>query len=130
MDELEEVSRVLCDRKLSAKVKGKMYKSVVRQAMLYRMENSGSDGKTGGKNGSCRIENGEMDTRSNKKGQDKKRICERDRENARLCWYGHVKRREDYVGKGMMGGVRHKEKRKAKEKVEGFGERKHGKGWS
>ena len=38
MDELEEVSRVLCDRKLSAKVKGKMYKSVVRQAMLYRME--------------------------------------------------------------------------------------------
>ena len=38
MDELEEVSGVLCDRKLSAKVKGKMYKSVVRPAMLYRME--------------------------------------------------------------------------------------------
>ena len=32
------VSRVLCDRKLSAKVKGKMYKSVVRPAMLYGME--------------------------------------------------------------------------------------------
>ena len=30
-----KVSGVLCDRKLSAKVKGKMYKSVVRPAMLY-----------------------------------------------------------------------------------------------
>ena len=33
-----KVSRVLCDRKLSAKVKGKMYKSVVRPTMLYGME--------------------------------------------------------------------------------------------
>ena len=33
-----KVSRVLCDRKLSAKVKGKLYKSVVRPAMLYGME--------------------------------------------------------------------------------------------
>ena len=33
-----KVSGVLCDRKLSAKVKGKMYKSVVRAAMLYGME--------------------------------------------------------------------------------------------
>ena len=33
-----KVSGVLCDRKLSAKVKGKMYKSVVRPAMLYEME--------------------------------------------------------------------------------------------
>ena len=33
-----KVSGVLCDRKLSAKVKGIMYKSVVRPAMLYGME--------------------------------------------------------------------------------------------
>ena len=33
-----KVSGVLCDRKLSAKIKGKMYKSVVRPAMLYGME--------------------------------------------------------------------------------------------
>ena len=33
-----KVSGVLCDRKLLAKVKGKMYKSVVRPAMLYEME--------------------------------------------------------------------------------------------
>ena len=33
-----KVSGVLCDRKLSAKVKGKMYKNVVRLALLYGME--------------------------------------------------------------------------------------------
>ena len=34
----KKVSGVLCDRKLSTRVKGKMYKSVVRPAMLYGME--------------------------------------------------------------------------------------------
>ena len=34
----KKVSGVLCDRKLSAMVKGKMCKSVVRPAMLYGME--------------------------------------------------------------------------------------------
>ena len=32
------MSGVLCDRKLSARVEGKMYKNVVRPAMLYGME--------------------------------------------------------------------------------------------
>ena len=31
-------SRILCDRRISAKVKGKFYKSVVRPAMLYGAE--------------------------------------------------------------------------------------------
>ena len=34
----KKVSGVLCDRKLSARVKGKIYKSVVRSAMLCGME--------------------------------------------------------------------------------------------
>ena len=34
----KKVSGVLCDRKLSARVKGKMYKRVVRLAMLYGMK--------------------------------------------------------------------------------------------
>ena len=34
----KKMSGVLCDRKLSAKVKGKMYKSVVKPTMLYGME--------------------------------------------------------------------------------------------
>ena len=33
-----KVSGVLCDRKLSAKVKGKLYKSVVRPIIIYGME--------------------------------------------------------------------------------------------
>ena len=33
-----KISGVLCDKKLSAKVKGKMYKSVVRPAMMYGMD--------------------------------------------------------------------------------------------
>ena len=32
------MSGVLCDKKLSARVKGKMYRSVVRPAMLYGMK--------------------------------------------------------------------------------------------
>ena len=34
----KKVSGLLCDRKLSARVKGKMYKSVVRPGILYGME--------------------------------------------------------------------------------------------
>ena len=34
----KKVSGVLCNMKLSAKVKGKMYKSVVGPAMLYKTE--------------------------------------------------------------------------------------------
>ena len=58
----KKVPGVLCDRNLSARVKGKA---------LWN-GNGGSDGKTGGKNGSRRVENGEMGAWSDKKGQDKK----------------------------------------------------------
>ena len=45
--------------------------------------------------------------------------------NARLRWYGHVKRRKEDCGEkdDGDGGARQKEKRKAKEKVDGFGEK-------
>ncbi|KAK3569451.1 hypothetical protein QTP86_030088 [Hemibagrus guttatus] len=33
-----KVSRVLCDRKISARIKGKVYRTVVRPAMLYGLE--------------------------------------------------------------------------------------------
>ena len=111
---------------LSAKVKSKMYKSVVRPTMLYG--NGGSDGKTDGKNGNCRVENGEMDSESDKKGHDKKRIYEMNCENckagretseckATLLWT-YKKERRRLRGKKDDGdcGARHKEKRKAKEK--------------
>ena len=34
----KDVSGVLCDKKISARVKGKVYKPVVRLAMMYRAE--------------------------------------------------------------------------------------------
>ena len=53
---------------------------VVRPAMLYRME---TVAVTERQNASCRVENGEMGIGSDKKGQDKKQIRERGRENCK-----------------------------------------------
>ena len=133
----KKVSGVLCDRKLSAKVKGKMYKSVVRPTMLYGMETVAVMERQMGK-----LEVAELKmvrwalgvTRKDKirneyvRGNAKIAKLGDKLRNARLRWYGHVKRREvGYVGKRM---TEKKEKRKAKEKVDGFGERRHEKGWS
>ena len=80
--------------------------------------------------------------RSDKKGQDKKRICERDCKNckagrhtseckATLVWTRKKdKRRLRGKKDNGDGGARQKEKRKAKEKVVGFDEKRQGKGWS
>ena len=56
-------------------------KSVVRPAMLYRMETVAVTERQVEKNGSCKVKNGEMGTGSDKKGQVKKRIREKDCEN-------------------------------------------------
>ena len=91
----------------------------------------------GGKNESCRVENGEMGTGSDK-GQDKKQIGERNRKNckagrqtseckATLVWTRKKERKRLRGEKNDGdGGARQKEKRKAKEKVDIFVERKHG----
>ena len=114
-----KVSGVLCNRKLSVKVKGKMYKSVVRPAMLYGMETVAVYGKTGEKNGSCRVENGEIGTESDKKGQDKKQICKSDREN---CKAG----RQTLECKAMLVWTRKKERRRlCGEKDDGDGGGRH-----
>ena len=108
----KKVSGVLRDRKLSARVKGKMYKSVVRPAMLYGMETVAVTERQVGK-----MEVTEMKmvrwalgvTRKDKiRNEYVRRTAKiaklRDKlRNARLRWYGHVKRREEgYVGKRMM----------------------------
>ena len=79
---------------------------------------------------------------SDKKGQNKKRIRERDCENckagrqtseckATLVWTRKKERRRLRGEKDDGDGdARQKEKRNAKEKVDGFGERRHEKGWS
>ena len=108
----KKVSGVLCDRKLSARVKGKMYKSVVRPAMLYGMETVAMTERQVGK-----MEVAELKmvrwalgvTRKDKirneyvRGTAKIAKLGDKLRNARLRWYGHVKRREEgYVGKTMM----------------------------
>ena len=107
-----KVSGVLCDRKSSAKVKGKMYKSVVRPTMLYGMETVEVTERQVGK-----IEVAELKmvrwalgvTRKDKirneyvRGTAKIAKLGDKLRNARPRCYGHGKRREeDYVGKRMM----------------------------
>ena len=105
------MSGVLCDRKLSTRVKGKMYKSDVRPAMLYEMETVAVTERQVGK-----MEVAELKmvrwalevTRKDKirneyvRGTAKIAKLGDKLRNARLRWYGHVKRREGYVGKTMM----------------------------
>ena len=103
-----KVSGDLCNRKLSAKVKGKMYKSVVRPTMLYGMETVTVTEKKMGK-----MEVAELkmvrwalgvtikDKIRNEYVRGNAKIAKLGDKlrNARLRWYGHVKRREeDYVG--------------------------------
>ena len=106
-----KVSGALCDRKLSAKVKGKMYKSVVGPTILYGMETVAVTERQMGK-----MEVAELKmvrwalgvTRKDKikneyvRGTAKIAKLGDKLRNARLRRYGHVKRREDYVDKRMM----------------------------
>ena len=57
------MSGVICDRRVPARVKGKVYKVAVRPAMLYMLETGGGDG--GG-----RVEDVAIFIRSDKNGQD------------------------------------------------------------
>ena len=51
------MSGVICDRRVPARVKGKVYKVAVRPAMLYGLETvGGTDEKTGGGDGGGRVE--------------------------------------------------------------------------
>ena len=108
-----KVSRVLCDRKLSARVKGKMFKSVVRSAMLYGMETVAVMEK--------QVENIEVAelkivrwalgvTRKDKirneymRGMAKIAKLGDKLRSARLHWHGHMRRREVAynVGRRML----------------------------
>ena len=105
-----KVSGVLCDRKLSAKVKGKMYKSVVRPTMLYGMEAVTVTERQMGKMEIAELKMVRWALGVTKKDKIRNEYVRGTAKianlgdklrNARLRWYGHVKRREeDYVGKG------------------------------
>ncbi|MCJ8736340.1 hypothetical protein PDJAM_G00258720 [Pangasius djambal] len=98
-----KVSGVLCDRKISAKIKGKVYKTVVRPAMLYGLETVSLK-----KRQEAQLEVAELKMLRFSLGVTRLdrirneyirgtahvgRLGDKVRE-ARLRWFGHVQRRE------------------------------------
>ena len=108
----KRVSGIWCDRRISLRVKGKVYKTVVRPAMMYGAETwavkNAQEKKLdvaemrmlrwmSGVTKPDRIRN-ERIRGTTKVGEKSKKVQE-----SRLKWYGHVLRREDeYVGKRWM----------------------------
>ena len=108
----KRVSGILCDRRISLRVKGKVYKTVVRPAMMYDAETwavkKAQEKKLdvaemrmlrwmSGVTKLDRIRN-ERIRGTTKVGEISKKVQE-----SRLKWYGHVLRREDeYVGNRVM----------------------------
>ena len=106
------VTGVICDRKVSAKMKGKIYKTVVRPAMMYGLETVALT-----KRQEAELEVAELRmlrfslgvTRIDKIRNNYirgtahvRRFGEKVRE-ARLRWFGHVQRRdEEYIGKKVL----------------------------
>ena len=79
----KKVSGILYNRKLSARVKGKMYKSVVRPAMLYGMETVAVTERQMRKMIVAELKMVRWALEVTRKEQDKKRICESDRKNCK-----------------------------------------------
>ena len=117
-------------------------KVAVRSAMLYGLETvalqpSGTDEKTGGRDGGGRVEDVTIFIRSDKNGQRNeyirgtaqvRKFGGKTREE-RLRWYGHLRRKDDgvYWEMGAEDGVARKEETgMAKKEVYGCGERGHG----
>nr|QQJ42582.1 chitinase 6-2 [Sogatella furcifera] len=104
-----KMTGILCDRKINEKLKGKIYKTVVRPALMY-----GAETWAVKKAHEHRLEVTEMkmlrwscgltrrDRIRNEIIRNKMKVTEISRkvQEKRLQWYGHVERREDdYVGK-------------------------------
>ena len=66
------------DRKLSAKVKGNMYQSVIEPVMLCGMEIVAMNEKQVVKMEVARVKNGKIGIGCYKKRQHKGRVCDRD----------------------------------------------------
>ena len=136
-----KVPGVICDRRLPARVKGKVYSSVVRPAMVYELEMVAVTKK--------QVQ--EMEVAKMKMLRFAKGVTRKDKirnecirctvkvewltmklREGRLRWYGHVMRRKPGVcrKKGNGNGVtRKEEKREAKEKISGCSEEGYGASW-
>ena len=96
------MSGVLCDRKLSARVKGKMYKSVVRPAMLYGIEMVAVMEREMGKMEVTELKMVRWALGGTRKDKIRKEYVKGTAKiaklgdklrDAKLRWYGHVKRK-------------------------------------
>ncbi|KAK3550945.1 hypothetical protein QTP70_010120 [Hemibagrus guttatus] len=107
-----KVSGVLCDRKISARIKGKVYRTVVRPAMLYGLETVSLRKR----------QESELEVAELKMLRFSLGVTRLDRirneyirgtahvgrlgdkvSEARLRWFGHVQRREsEYIGRRML----------------------------
>ena len=132
---------VICDKRLPARVKGKVYSSVVRPAMVYGLETVAVTKK--------QVE--EMEVAEMKMLKFAMGVTRKDKirnehirstvkveplgmkmTEGRLRWYGHVMRRDqEYAGRKMMEmelpGKR--KKRETKEKIFRCGKRRYGGSW-
>ena len=106
------VSGVLCDRKLSARLKGKIYKCAVMPAVLYGMETVAVIERMVKKMEAAEMKMVRWALRVSLKDKVRneyiwgtakiRRIGEKLR-GKRLRWFGHVKRREEsYIGRRMI----------------------------
>ncbi|KAK3524837.1 hypothetical protein QTP86_007578 [Hemibagrus guttatus] len=127
-----KASGVLCDRKISARIKGKVYRTVVRPAMLYGLETVSLR-----KRQESELEVAELKMLSFSLGVTRLdrirneyirgtahvgRLGDKVRE-ARLRWFGHVQRRvSEYIGRRMldMELPGRRQKRKAKEEYKRY----------
>ncbi|KAK3508959.1 hypothetical protein QTP70_015383, partial [Hemibagrus guttatus] len=107
-----KVSGVLCERKISVRIKGKVYRTVVRPAMLYGLETVSLR-----KRQESELEVAELKMLTFSLGVTRLdrirneyirgtahvgRLGDKVRE-ARLRWFGHVQRREsEYIGRRML----------------------------
>ena len=107
-----KLSGVICDKRLPARVKGKVYSSVVRPAMVYELETVAVMKKQVEE-----IEIAEMKMLRFAMGVTRKDMIKNEHirstvkverlgikmRKGRLRWYGHVMRRDqEYVGRKMM----------------------------
>ena len=107
-----KVSRVICDRRLPARVKGKVYSSVVRPAMVYGLKTVAVTKKQVEEMEATEIKMLRFATGVTRKDKIRneyirgtvkvERLRMKMREG-RLRWYRHVMRRDqEYVGRKMM----------------------------
>ena len=101
------VSGVVCDRRLPARVKGKVYSSVVRPAMVYGLETVAVTKKQVEEMKMLRFTMG-VTRKDKSKSEHIRSTIKLERlgmkmRDGRLRWYGHIMRKDqEYVGRKMM----------------------------